>query len=208
MLRLATATPYPVRAVCRGPLFLGADDHEGCSLVRGRRAVGVDGCRGCAGQDLRVDRARRRSGVLRAADAGLDRDHAAASERNRHHPASGATAGGPARHIDRVLAAGNLVPGRAGHHAHEHRRVRLSRSLCSLRSTPEMPSWSRWTAPRFRAATRLRISQSPLQDFQSAAADNVQHQLQVAVVDTGGNVLMTAGPVSFYVHRAAVGGAR
>ena len=44
------------------------------------------------------------------------------------------------------------------------------------------------------------------QDFQSAATDNVQHQLQVAVVDAGGNVLITAGPVSFYVHRATVRG--
>jgi len=42
------------------------------------------------------------------------------------------------------------------------------------------------------------------QDFESAATDNVQHQLQVAVVDPGGNVLITAGPVNFYVHRATV----
>jgi hypothetical protein len=42
------------------------------------------------------------------------------------------------------------------------------------------------------------------QDFQSAASDDVQHQLQVAVVDAGGNVLIAAGPVSFYVHRATV----
>ncbi len=48
------------------------------------------------------------------------------------------------------------------------------------------------------------------QDFQSAATDDVQHQLQVAVVDAGGNVLITAGPVSFYVHRATArrGGVR
>jgi hypothetical protein len=42
------------------------------------------------------------------------------------------------------------------------------------------------------------------QDFQAAAADDVQHRLQVAVVDTAGNVLIAAGPVSFYVHRATV----
>jgi hypothetical protein len=42
------------------------------------------------------------------------------------------------------------------------------------------------------------------QDFQSAAADNVLHQLQVAVVDSGGNVLIAAGAISFYVHRATV----
>jgi hypothetical protein len=42
------------------------------------------------------------------------------------------------------------------------------------------------------------------QDFESAATDNVQHQLQVAVVDASGNVLITAGPVNFYVHRATV----
>jgi hypothetical protein len=42
------------------------------------------------------------------------------------------------------------------------------------------------------------------QDFESAAADNVEHRLEVAVVDSSGNVLITAGPVSFYVHRATV----
>jgi hypothetical protein len=42
------------------------------------------------------------------------------------------------------------------------------------------------------------------QDFQSAAANDVQHQLQVTVVDASGNVLIAAAPVSFYVHRATV----
>ena len=42
------------------------------------------------------------------------------------------------------------------------------------------------------------------QDFQSAAADDVQHQLQVVVVDSGGNVRIAAGPISFYVHRATM----
>ena len=73
---------------------------------------------------------------------------------------------------------------------------------------PAIPSWSRSTARRFAGRyTSGNIAVTP-QDLESAAADNVQHQLQVAVVDAGGNVLITAGPVSFYVHRAAVGGAR
>ena len=68
----------------------------------------------------------------------------------------------------------------------------------------ETPSWSRWTgralAGRYTSAD-IAVTE---QDFQSAAADDVQHQLQVAVVDAGGNVLIAAGPVSFYVHRATV----
>jgi hypothetical protein len=42
------------------------------------------------------------------------------------------------------------------------------------------------------------------EDFQMAAADNVEHKVQVAVVDASGNVLIAASPVSFYVHRATV----
>jgi hypothetical protein len=42
------------------------------------------------------------------------------------------------------------------------------------------------------------------QDFESAATDDVQHRLEVAVVDAAGKVLITAGPVNFYVHRATV----
>ena len=41
-------------------------------------------------------------------------------------------------------------------------------------------------------------------EWQSAAADNVLHQLQVAVVDSSGNPLITASSVQFYVHRAFV----
>jgi hypothetical protein len=40
-------------------------------------------------------------------------------------------------------------------------------------------------------------------EWQSAAKDNVLHQLQVAIVDDSGNVLITADPVQFYVHRAS-----
>jgi len=53
---------------------------------------------------------------------------------------------------------------------------------------------------RYTSATMSITSQ----DFEAAAADNVMHQLQVAVVDSSGNVLITAGPVKFYVHRATV----
>jgi hypothetical protein len=42
------------------------------------------------------------------------------------------------------------------------------------------------------------------QDFDAAAVDNEQHQLQVSVVDSNGNVLIAAGPVSFYIKRATV----
>ncbi len=42
------------------------------------------------------------------------------------------------------------------------------------------------------------------EDFDSFAADDVQHRLEVAVVDASGNVVIKSGPVSFYVHRATV----
>jgi len=43
-------------------------------------------------------------------------------------------------------------------------------------------------------------------DFGAAATDNVQHQLEVAVVDANGSVLVEASPVTFYAHRATVRG--
>jgi hypothetical protein len=42
------------------------------------------------------------------------------------------------------------------------------------------------------------------EDFDSFAADAVQHRLEVAVVDASGNVVIRSGPVNFYVHRATV----
>ncbi len=42
------------------------------------------------------------------------------------------------------------------------------------------------------------------QDYASAAADNRQHSLAVAVVDSNGNVVISSDAVSFYVNRATV----
>jgi hypothetical protein len=39
-------------------------------------------------------------------------------------------------------------------------------------------------------------------DWQSAAADNVEHTLQAVVVDKGGALLIESAPVKFYAHRA------
>ena len=38
----------------------------------------------------------------------------------------------------------------------------------------------------------------------AAATDNIEHQLEVAVVDAGGNALIVATPVKFYLRRAIV----
>jgi hypothetical protein len=60
--------------------------------------------------------------------------------------------------------------------------------------------------PQAQASSRIRLSEA---DWQAAAAaDTVQHTLQAAVLDAGGNVLITSVPVVFYVQRAAVGGRR
>ncbi|HRD88104.1 MAG: hypothetical protein JNN21_01530 [Candidatus Accumulibacter sp.] len=39
-------------------------------------------------------------------------------------------------------------------------------------------------------------------EWQLAARDQVEHTLEVAVVDRAGNALLVAAPVRFYVHRA------
>lgn len=58
---------------------------------------------------------------------------------------------------------------------------------------------------RYRS-TNLRVSEA---DWRSAARnDNVQHTLQVGVVDDQGNVLIVSGAINFFAQRATVGGAR
>lgn len=42
------------------------------------------------------------------------------------------------------------------------------------------------------------------QDFGAAAKDNVQHELQVSVVNANGDVVIAASPITFYAHRATV----
>jgi hypothetical protein len=43
-------------------------------------------------------------------------------------------------------------------------------------------------------------------EWQMAARDQVEHQLEVALVDRAGRVLLTASPIRFYAHRATAGG--
>jgi hypothetical protein len=60
--------------------------------------------------------------------------------------------------------------------------------------------------PQARASNRIQLSEA---DWQAAAAaDTAQHTLQAAIVDAGGNVLITSAPTVFYVQRAAVGSRR
>lgn len=53
--------------------------------------------------------------------------------------------------------------------------------------------------PTARTTAQFDISPS---EWQMAAGDSVQHQLQVSVVNSAGTVLITSAPVSFYAHRA------
>lgn len=55
------------------------------------------------------------------------------------------------------------------------------------------------TLPKLRNSLQFDITPD---EWQSTAKDNVLHQLQVAIVDDSGKVLITADPVQFYVHRA------
>jgi hypothetical protein len=41
-------------------------------------------------------------------------------------------------------------------------------------------------------------------DWQSAAAENVQHTLQAAILDQNGNLIVESPVVSFYAHRATI----
>ena len=53
--------------------------------------------------------------------------------------------------------------------------------------------------PTTRTTAQFDISPT---EWQMAAADSVEHQLQVSVVNSAGTVLITSAAVSFYAHRA------
>ena len=55
--------------------------------------------------------------------------------------------------------------------------------------------------PTLRYSLQFDITQ---EEWESAAAANVQHMLQASVVDRAGNTLIAATPVQFYVHRAFI----
>lgn len=57
------------------------------------------------------------------------------------------------------------------------------------------------TLPTLRYSLQFNITPD---EWQSAAKDNVLHELEVAVLDGSGNPLITANPVQFYVHRAFI----
>ena len=60
--------------------------------------------------------------------------------------------------------------------------------------------------PGSYGSSRIRLTES---DWQSAAGGGgVEHTLQAAIVDKTGRLLIESPPVTFYVHRAAVGGRR
>jgi hypothetical protein len=42
------------------------------------------------------------------------------------------------------------------------------------------------------------------EEFQGAAADNVEHRLGADVIDGAGRVLISAPPVAFFMHRASI----
>ncbi len=55
--------------------------------------------------------------------------------------------------------------------------------------------------PTLRYSLQFDITQ---EEWESAAAANVQHMLQASVMDRSGNTLIAAIPVQFYVHRAFI----
>jgi hypothetical protein len=62
------------------------------------------------------------------------------------------------------------------------------------------------TLPGTYRSTNVRLSEA---DWQfAAAADTVEHRLQMAIVDDQGRILIESQPVIFFVQRAALGGRR
>jgi len=60
--------------------------------------------------------------------------------------------------------------------------------------------------PSTYSSGKINLSDS---DWQAAAnSSSVEHTLQAVVVDKAGSVKIESAPVSFFVHRAAVGGRR
>ncbi|HTS55522.1 MAG TPA: DUF4124 domain-containing protein [Burkholderiales bacterium] len=55
--------------------------------------------------------------------------------------------------------------------------------------------------PTLRYSLEFDVTQ---EEWESAAAANVQHVLQASVLDRSGNTLIAATPVQFYVHRAFI----
>ena len=55
--------------------------------------------------------------------------------------------------------------------------------------------------PQSYRSPELRVTAA---DWQAAARDNVEHTLQVSIVDRAGRTLIESAPVSFYAHRATV----
>ena len=55
------------------------------------------------------------------------------------------------------------------------------------------------TLPKLRNSLQFNITSD---EWNSAAKNNVLHELEIAVLDGSGNTLITADPVKFYVHRA------
>lgn len=60
-------------------------------------------------------------------------------------------------------------------------------------------SLDNFALPSTRTSLQFEISAS---EWQTAAADTVEHQLQVSVMDRSGKLLFTSAPQNFYAHRA------
>ena len=171
-------------------------------MVRSHLAGAVGG-RGCgAGQDLRVDREGRSSGVLRAADS---------QDTEVRLP--------PPNVIDTAAPQAQPAPQQEGSTGYSQLAIVFPADQGTLHTNTGAFDLKVALQPALNAGDSfvVTLDGTPLagrytsgdiavseQDFQSAASDNVQHQLQVAVIDPGGNVLIAAAPVSFYVHRATV----
>ncbi|HTT39774.1 MAG TPA: DUF4124 domain-containing protein [Burkholderiales bacterium] len=80
-------------------------------------------------------------------------------------------------------------------------RVSLALSPALLEADAISVSLDGTVLPTLRHSLQFEITPD---EWESAAADDTQHVLDVAVVDASGNPLITANAVQFYVHRATV----
>ena len=80
-------------------------------------------------------------------------------------------------------------------------KVNLSPALNSNRGDRFVVKLDGTTLPGRYTSPTIEVTS---QDFAAAATENVQHQLDVSVVDKNGKILIAASPLTFYIQGAGV----
>lgn len=79
-------------------------------------------------------------------------------------------------------------------------RVSITPALRAAQGDVLVVSLDKTALPTMRSTLQFDVSAA---EWQLAAVDSVEHELQVSVIALSGKVLITSAPVRFYVHRAS-----